>query len=1032
MLTNVTLTNGINALWLRERYEILKFNYKNIENNKTSLAKWNNRKKILSSTDFIKMMKYRGYEEKYFSNVVNGVSAVDNEIFSENLLSSNWFTLYEEAIEILGRRDVSYKESMQSSYILRPFLILAESKLKDFFKKNNIQNSVNINVIPNVLGSLATQLVFISQKSIVLELNVSKLRNELSGESPEERYHSFFRLYQNKQRLVEFYNEYVSLTRLLSTSTEYFIKNTIELFESVICHQIEINRCFGIDIDDEIINVVHGQGDTHQKGRTVIRLEYSSGKIIIFKPRNLKVTQSYNEFINWINSKGKVLKMPTYKVLCFSDYTFEEFINKKACESEEDVKAYYIRYGQLIAIMHLLRGNDFHMENLIASGEFPYIVDLETIIQNRVKYELPNEAYYNARNQMLDLVSSTSLLPDSQKMSGVGKIDISALSGRAQKSPQKVEGLVNTQTDKLKFDLVDGEIPDANNIPNIQGQDVCYEKYREEIIFGFRQVSRLFLKYRDELLDKEKSILNKFNGLKIRVIVRPTAQYHNMLQSTYHPDYMRDSLSRESVLENIWAQPFSYKEIIKSEYEDLMVNDIPIFFNYTDTRDLIDSHGNIYKGFFEETGFERMRKNLLALNDYGIEKQVSVIRVSTGDYSQKKQKTTPIVRLKDYSNRLTNKTENILIEQAKAIGQEILKTAIIADNQKTISWLTVNPDVKQTWKIERIPGDFYDGLSGLVLFYFTLYKITNEIQYRELCDVLIRSANNRLAISDVNYSCVTGKTSLLYPLVQIVKEEPETEYKQYLNQIIDEGCVNLNEVNDYDWIKGSTSFIQIIMDIYSETKEKSYLDKSIYMGEHLIRNLSISERKLIGGFAHGASSIAYVLMKLGYLSGKSIFSQKAMELLKYDRSLYDVEEGGWLDARDEKIICREFWCHGSVGIGLSRIKLREFYQDSKLDYEIHSAIQSVLNSNYANEDTLCHGNIGKTELLLSMYELSNNKKWLEISRNIALTIINTGKFQSRSIEGFPAIGLFTGLSGVGYQLLRLAKPDKVPSVLTFS
>ncbi|HDR7706392.1 TPA: type 2 lantipeptide synthetase LanM family protein [Bacillus thuringiensis] len=1017
---------------LKERYNILKTNFRDIEINKDALTRWRNRTNLVSNDNFILMMLHRRYEEKYFSHAIKGINKDNLNIFSKELLSSDWLEIYESAMKQLDIKDVEYDEIMESYYVIRPFLMLAKLTLEEFFVKNKKELAISKNVIPDLIRHLSTELLIVAQKSIVLELNVSKLKQELTGKSSYDKYHSFFKLYKSKERLHNFYNEYVELTRLLCTSTSFFTKNIIKLFKALLKHRAEVTSNFKINKRERIVHISLGQGDTHQQGQTVIKLEYSSGKVILFKPRDLRTTKVYNEFIYWLNSKKQVLQMPTYNVLCFSEYTFEEFINKKSCNNEKEIEDYYTRYGQLIAIMYLLRGNDFHMENLIANGEFPYIVDLETIIQNRVSYQLPNNAYSKARDKMLDLVSSTSLLPDNYHIGKDRVIDISALNGRGVKLPNQVEGPINKQTDDLKFGLIDIELPEANNIPDIQGKSVSYKNYINAIVLGYRETCKLFLKYKEELINERDGILKKFEGVKVRVILRPTAHYNNMLQSTYHPDYMRNSLDRESVLENIWAQPFLHKEVIISEYEDLMDNDIPIFFNYTNSCDLIDSKGNIYKNFFKETGFVKMKQNLIKMNNDEIEKQISVILVSTGNYKPKNQSSISTIKLKDSSNDVTPRINDIFIKKAEEIGELILESAINSEDNKTISWLTVNADPIQTWKIERIPGDLYDGLAGLVVFYYNLYKCTKNIKYRHLCDVLIQSAKDRLAITDLNYSCIAGKSSLLYPVIQIFTDEGDSQYKEYIDNAINEFCTHLNEDTSYDWIQGSPSFLQLIMNLYTEIGEVEYLNSSIRIGNHLLKQLKKSNEKLIGGFAHGASSIAYVLMRLGHLSKKEIFTKKAIELLRYDQSFYRQDKGGWLDARDTTPTFKNFWCHGSIGIGLSRIKIKDFYSDFQIDQEINTALETTLNSYYVNDDTLCHGNMGKTELFLNMYQQSKEKKYLELSENVALTIIRTGEYQSRSIKGFPAIGLFTGLSGIGYQLLRISNPEKVPSLLTFS
>lgn len=65
----------------------------------------------------------------------------------------------------------------------------------------------------------------------------------------------------------------------------------------------------------------------------------------------------------------------------------------------------------------------------------------------------------------------------------------------------------------------------------------------------------------------------------------------------------------------------------------------------------------------------------------------------------------------------------------------------------------------------------------------------------------------------------------------------------------------------------------------------------------------------------------------------------------------------------------------------------------------------------------------------SIQELSNilNQARLLIDDLISRT--KEQGFRLRSTEGFRSIGLFTGLSGIGYQLLRVNDPDNIPSAI---
>lgn len=83
---------------------------------------------------------------------------------------------------------------------------------------------------------------------------------------------------------------------------------------------------------------------------------------------------------------------------------------------------------------------------------------------------------------------------------------------------------------------------------------------------------------------------------------------------------------------------------------------------------------------------------------------------------------------------------------------------------------------------------------------------------------------------------------------------------------------------------------------------------------------------------------------------------------------------------------------------------------------------------------MCHGSFGNMEILLKAAELYNNEYYYEISRKITSDLIIESQKQGW-ICGIPQktyiSGFMTGLSGIGYGLLRVLNPKEVPCVLAF-
>jgi lantibiotic modifying enzyme len=81
---------------------------------------------------------------------------------------------------------------------------------------------------------------------------------------------------------------------------------------------------------------------------------------------------------------------------------------------------------------------------------------------------------------------------------------------------------------------------------------------------------------------------------------------------------------------------------------------------------------------------------------------------------------------------------------------------------------------------------------------------------------------------------------------------------------------------------------------------------------------------------------------------------------------------------------------------------------------------------------LCHGELGNADILLTASEVLRDSRWRIQADRIAAAALDTAR-ESGWICGNPlgveSPGLMTGISGIGYALLRLADPARVPSIL---
>jgi len=207
--------------------------------------------------------------------------------------------------------------------------------------------------------------------------------------------------------------------------------------------------------------------------------------------------------------------------------------------------------------------------------------------------------------------------------------------------------------------------------------------------------------------------------------------------------------------------------------------------------------------------------------------------------------------------------------------------------------------------------------------------------------------------------------------------------------------------------------------------------------------------EVLGGFSHGSSGIAAMLLELGAITHDSRYEPIAVEALCFERTLLSAEHGNWEDRRERPNLAEastkpsgesEFmvaWCHGAPGIGLARLMaLRHMHDTSAIEIaeaDLEVAINTTITHGIGHNHSLCHGDLGNLDLLLQASFTQKNAdlraKVSELTNQVINSIHRYG-YLCGVPNGIETPGLMTGLAGTGLQLLRLAKPSQVPSVLT--
>jgi type 2 lantibiotic biosynthesis protein LanM len=502
----------------------------------------------------------------------------------------------------------------------------------------------------------------------------------------------------------------------------------------------------------------------------------------------------------------------------------------------------------------------------------------------------------------------------------------------------------------------------------------------------------------------------------------------------------------------VWLPQLS--RLIETEQADLRQGDIPIFTTRPRSGDLWTSSGRRIRAFFDTPALTAVYHRLRHLGQRDLERQRWMIQAALATTAPADVVETPLPTTA--ARALRKPVEQArLLQAASSVGNQLASMAV-RSNQEA-SWVGLGLEGGRHWSISPLTLDLYDGLPGVTLFLAYLGAMTDERRFTGLahaaCAGVLRRVNEYKSLA-VSIGGFTGWGGILYTLAHLNALWWEPTLLIAAESIAELLPAWIEQDDQYDIIGGAAGCIGGLIALHHQRPSGRTLRVAVACGEHLLRHAERTEPGLgwtvpgqqrvpLAGFSHGAAGIAWALLKLANLSGQERFRQTALAAIAHERSLFSPEAGNWLDlrvlttgaSRQEKYggSFMTTWCHGAPGIGLARLAALEQLDDTVVREEIDTALRTTLDHGFGRGHALCHGDLGNLELLLQAGTVLADRRWREEAYRLAGPIadcVSRNEWRCGTPREVESPGLMTGLAGIGYGLLRLAEPTRVPSVLT--
>ena len=920
---------------------------------------------------------------------------------------------------------------------IKPQINAALSRLHDGIVTLTADASPTILPDPTTLEAMLfdgvrNKLEALVTPTLALEINVARLRGDLSGATAEDRYSDYLNLLETPDYSAALAAEYPALMALAAQRLDTWVAISLEVLDRLVTDwTVIVGTFFGGESPGALVEMRFPQRSTKRGGRAVVLLSFDSGKKLVYKPRSLAVEARFHDLLAWLNEAGFEPHFHPVGVLDRDTHGWMAWVDPADCATMAEVQRFYRRQGAYLALFYALEATDLHMSNVIAAGEHPALIDLETLFHPR-----DSSSDWPALDLALDDAWYYSVLrpgllpePETAEEGEPDRLDLSGLAGAGgQRTPYAVPTWRNKGTDTMRLEAERRTISGSKNLPSLHGEPVDVFEYLEAIEQGFIDTYRLLAQHRDDLL-AAGGLLDRFAGVEIRVMPRSGRRYGAILESSYHPDLLRDMEARPAYLTRRLRQDAADEgdptRLIDHELADLLMGDTPLFTTRAGSRAIVSSRGAPIPDFFARSGLEMARQRIATLGDEDLVRQRWFIRASfatvapAGPPSDGHPVALPSAVPPDLPQRA--------VAGAEAIGRYLSGTAIHAGREA--SWLGLEPDEAGHWSIEPLDMDLAHGLSGVVLFLGELALATGEARWGEMISAALEtywrySAEEREDSDDNDlvdpiglFDGLGGRLYTLSRLAAMEVGEPAAIHREAA-QLIERSAQLLSdpvEEEEPGLAEGLAGCLTGLLATHIAFPELNALEAARLAGDLLLDFDWTGEQEDIpdepfASFYHGPAGVIGPLLALSEMTGELAYRAAAEELAGTLFTPDAADPGLW-----QAYLFARPWLPGNMRPGLD-VALREM-------------LPSMMAQEIGNNHSLVYGDMGYLELAFNAAAALGDDTLAGLAANLAAGLeadIRQHGARGATPLGIETPGLAAGLAGIGYGLLRAADPAATP------
>lgn len=765
--------------------------------------------------------------------------------------------------------------------------------------------------------------------------------------------------------------------------------------------------------------------DTHSGGLSVSRVEFADGSIYFFKPRALTGELLYSRALSFLATNGfKSLHMDA-RVVSLERYGWVSEVKRQAFNDPERLSSFFSGSGAQLALLYALNCSDVHFENVVATKNGLFPIDLEGALQPVLRFRLrgPPSPFMDSCFDDIQLsVCAMSYLPDWNSNENFGAMSDVVVRHRIKLVLAEDANQAFALTKETIAECVDSHQPFHDSVSQ------NYADYTNEFLLGFKTAYDWLSDRRDEF---SAAVHGAGQVHDPRIVLRPTALYQDIIDPLKHwrqtsslskwSDHLTSSLRDFplpfSDVDALKIQKMELASLKRFDVPHLKQSDMPVGVIGCFSRDALRLKierlgpadrdmqcGLIASAFESPTGVRPRNANHSA----------GRTQVSKSN-QQESQNWSLDQHLEEFVRRTVAGLDSIKIHVAHG----------------GLTWFGLAMDhARRAPALAPVGIDLYRGNAGVVLFLTYASEVVGRKATCELINgALMPLLNDLTSLHGWHEHCpdvgiVAGISGTLFAFAKLDVEFGWDLVSQHTPRFLSLISRKLNFADELDVFGGVAGAALACVSAFRSNGDRRYLELAEQACDRLVSLQDVGWHNLRSGLSHGLSGVSLALCRLNEEINRGPYLASAVSAcLQEDSAYFDekiLEWGSDLDhgvhgAKPSDFVSQ--WCNGGAGITLLRSEYSSLMTGPASRYVTRLTDLDQFRTEMQNDAIhLCCGSFGRMGCIM---EASRNLN-LSLPYQQAKTIfsnairlshtVNSLKWRSGSDSIHPS--LYRGVTGI--------------------